>query len=95
MAVTTRHSNVAVCQDEARLLVSHQRERGRLITLKIVTALAAVEVWGRCKLSGVPVGMAVRTALKLDLEQRVFSFWDMTLRTLEFRVSTFKGISRC
>ncbi len=39
-----------------------------------------------------PVAMAVGTAFKLNFEQRVFALGDMTLSTLQPRMSTLQRI---
>lgn len=74
--MTTRES-------EARRLVFGQRERRRLVSLQIVTAVACIEVRRSGKLSGMPVSVTVGTALELHFEERVLPFREMALGTLQ------------
>ena len=68
VAVGAGHGHVPARQHEVRLLVLGQAECGRLVSLKIVAAIAGVEVRSRGKLPRMLVGVAVGAALELDLE---------------------------
>jgi len=92
MAVGTWNSHVPAGQDEMRLLVLGQAECRRFIALKIVTAVAGVEVRCSGKLPCVFVGVAVSTTFELDLELRVLSFRSVALRALQPRVATLQRI---
>jgi len=48
-----------------------------------VAALAGIQVRSRRKLSIVVILVAIGATLKLDLEECVFAFWDMTLGALD------------
>lgn len=79
-------------QLEMRLLVLGQAERGRLISLQIVAAIARVEVGRRRKLPRVLVGVAVHALLKLDLVQGVLPFRDVTLHAFQARMPALQRI---
>lgn len=83
---------VAAGQHKTRFLVLGKRERGRLVRFDVVAAIAGIEVRSGGKLSRVPIGMAIRTALELDLEQRVLALRDVALRTLQSRVSALQRV---
>lgn len=68
MALDTRSRHVTTRESEMRLLVFGQRERRRLVSLQIVTAVACIEVRRRGKLSGMPVPVTVGTTLELHFE---------------------------
>jgi hypothetical protein len=87
--------HVAPGQNELGLFVPSQRERGWFVSLQVVASLTTVEVGGGGKLSRMLVGVAVSTALELDLEQRVFTLGDVAARALHHGVTQFEGISRC
>lgn len=77
-----RGCDVPAGQHEVRLLVLDQGERGRLVSLKIMAAFAGVEVGCRGKLPRMTVDVTIGAALKLEPEQCVLSFRDMTLCTV-------------
>ena len=68
VAVNAGHREVCSGEKEMRLLVVGQGKSGRLVSFKIVTAIASVEVRRRDKLRRVPVVVAVRAVRELDLE---------------------------
>ena len=92
VTVGAGNRNVPAREHEVRLLVLGQAERGRLVSLEIVAAVAGVEVGRRDKLPGMPVGVTVDATLELDLEKRVFPFRDMTLRTFNRRMLPLQRI---
>ena len=57
-----------------------------------MAAIAGIEIWRRRKLPAMLIAVAIRSALELDFEESVFSFWDMTLGTLQACVSALQGI---
>src|SRR5512143_661813 len=76
--------------------MSRQRECRRLVALPVMTVFAFVEVGRGTKLRLVLIAMAIRTALKFDLELSLFSFWNVALRAFERRVLALQRIqSRC
>src|SRR5579859_5917242 len=77
-----------------RFLVPRQRKRGRLVSLQRVAPLARVQVRSPGELPIMFILVAIGAAPKLDLEERVFAFGDMTLRTLHCEVFPFERISR-
>lgn len=70
-------------QHEVCFFVLGQSEGRGLIRFQIVATIAGVEIGRRGKLIGVPIAVAIGAALELHLEQRIFPFRDMALRTLE------------
>jgi hypothetical protein len=72
-----------------------QCERRWFVSLQVVATLTTIEVWGRLKLSRMLVGVAVGTALELDLEQCVFALGDVAPRALDHGVAPFQGIGGC
>src|ERR1019366_3058751 len=80
------------CQHKVRLLVFRKAESRRLVTLKIVAAVASVEVRSRGKLRCMLVGVTVGAALELNLEQRVLPFREMALRALQSRMPALQRI---
>jgi hypothetical protein len=79
-------------QKELCILMPGESEGGRLVSLQIVAALAAIEVRCRGKLPGMLVAVAIGAALEFYLEQRVFALRDMALRTLQPGMLAFKRI---
>jgi len=59
-----------------------------------VAALAGIQVRSRRKLSIVVILVAIGATLKLDLEECVFAFWDMTLGALDGEMLSLEGIGR-
>jgi len=59
VTLTAGYSDVTAGEQEAGLLMTSQRERGRAISLKGMTLLALIEPGSGSELRGVPVGMAV------------------------------------
>ena len=94
VAIATRNCHVPAGQCEFCRFVPRQAKCRRLVCLQGVAALTTVKVWGRRKLSCMFVGVAVGTALKLDLEKRVFAFGDVASGTLHSGVSALQGIGR-
>jgi len=92
VAVSARSRQVAAGQGKMRFLVSRQSERGRLIGLESVAAVAGVEIRSSRKLPRMPVGMAVSAARELDFEQRVLPLRNMTLRALQPRMPALQRI---
>ena len=70
----TRDRNMPAGEREMRLLVLGQAERGWLVSLESVAAIASVEVRCRGKLPRMLVGVAIGAALELNLEQCIFPF---------------------
>lgn len=68
VAVAARHRNVAPTQNEVRLFVARERERGGFVRFHRVAALASVEIRSGGKLPGVTVAVAIRAALEFDFE---------------------------
>jgi len=92
VAVAAGHRDVSAGKNEMGFLMACERERGRFVPLKVVTAIAGVEVGRRGKLIGVPVGVAIGAALELDLEQRVLSLRNVALRALQPGVPAFQRV---
>ena len=88
----TRDRNMPAGEREMRLLVLGQAERGWLVSLESVAAIASVEVRCRGKLPRMLVGVAIGAALELNLEQCVFPFRDMTLSTFQARMPALQRI---
>jgi len=86
VAVGTRHGHVPTREHEVRFFVLGEGKGGGLVRFQIMAAVAGVEVRRRRELIRVPIIVAIGTALKLHLEQRVFSFWEMALRAFQSRV---------
>ena len=57
-----------------------------------MTPVARIEVRRGCELIRMPIAMAVGAAFKLDLEQGVLPFRDMTLRALQARVTALQRV---
>jgi len=76
-----------------RFFVPGQRKRRRLVSLQRVAALAGVEVRRPSELSIVLVLVAIGAVRKLDLEERVLAFGNMTLGTFDREVFPFERIS--
>lgn len=94
VALCTRHRSMSAGKHEPGLLVLRQREGRRLVTIQVVTPFASVEIGRARKLAGVPVGMAVRAASKLDCEQRFPALRDMALCTFQLGMPTLQRIRR-
>lgn len=77
-----------------RVLVPGQRKRRGLVSLQRVAALAVVEVWSRRELPLMLIFVAIGAALKLNLEERVFAFGNMTLGALDAEMLPFQRIGR-
>src|SRR5664279_1937693 len=77
-----------------RLLVPGQRKRRGLHSLQSVAAFAVIEVRSRHELPIVLIFVAIGALLKLNLEERVFAFGDMTLRTVDGEMFPFERIGR-
>ena len=75
-----------------RLLVFRKAESRRFVALKIVAAVAGIEVRSRRKLRGMLVGVTVGAALELNLEQRVLPFRNVALRALQSRMLALQRI---
>ena len=76
-----------------RLFVPGQRKRRRLVSLQRVAALAGVEVRRPSELPIVLVLVAIGAVRKLDLEERVLAFGNMTLGAFDREVFPFERIS--
>ena len=92
VAIGARNCDVPTCEHEVRLSVSSQAERGRLVALEIMAAIAGVKVGSGYELSRMPVGMTVGAAIKPDLEQSIFSPWDMALRAFQSCMTALQRI---
>ena len=92
MTVGTRNRDVPARQNKVRLLVFRKAESRRLVPLKIVAAVASVEVRSRRKLRRMLVGVTVGAALELNFEQSVLPFRDMALRALQSRMAALQRI---
>lgn len=92
VAVGTGHGDMPARQHETSLFVLGQSESGGPISLEIMTAVAAVEVRRCGELTGMLVGVTIRAALELNLEQGVLSFGDVTLHTFQTRMSALQRI---
>ena len=68
VAIGARHGKVATSEHEASLLMFGRTECRWLIALQVVAAIAGVEVWRRCELASMFVGVTVCAAFELDLE---------------------------
>lgn len=92
MTLGTRDRNMPAGEREMRLLVLSQAERGWLVSLESMAAIASVEVGRRGKLPRMLIGVAVGAALELNLEQRIFPLRDMTLSTFQARMPALQRI---
>jgi hypothetical protein len=95
VAIAAGNCHVPACQNEFRRFVLRQGKCRRFVSLQVVTALTTIEVRGNGKLSRMFVGMAIGTALKLDLEERVFAPGSVASRTLHLGVPALEWIGRC
>ena len=86
---------MAAGQKKLRLFVAGQRERGRLVSLQGVATFATIEIRCSGELAIMLVPVAVGAMLKLDLEESVFAFGDMTLRAFDIEVLALERIRRC
>ena len=86
VTIDAGNSDMAAGQDELCLLVPRQGECRWLVALKIVAAVASVEIWRRRKLASMLIAVAVRAFLEFDLEQRVFALGDVALRAFQLGV---------
>ena len=84
--------NMPAGEREMRLLVLGQAERGWLVSLESMAAIASVKVRCRGKLPRMLVGVAIGAALELNLEQGVLPLWDMTLSTFQACMPTLQRI---
>jgi len=92
VAVGARYGDMSAGQYKVRLLVLRKGEGRRLVSLQVVAAIARVEIGRRCKLSRMPVFMAVRAQIKLYPVQRVFALGHMALSALKSSVPALKRI---
>ena len=92
MAVSARDGSVSCAENEVGLLMTNQRKRRRLVPVKIVAALAGVEVRSGDKLPGVTVVVAIRAAFELDLEESFLALGNVALRAFHFGVSALQWI---
>ena len=83
---------MAAGQNELGLFVLCQRECRRFVPLQIVAAITTIEIRSGGKLSRMLVGVAVRTALELDLEQRIFPVGSVASRAEHCGMSALQGI---
>ena len=95
MALAAGHGYVPARQKEARLLMASQRESGWTISFKRMALIALVQIGRRGKLAGMTIAVTVRTELELDLVERGFSLWSVTLPALQTRVPALQGIRGC
>ena len=93
VTVGTRNGNVPPSQNEFRLFMFGQRERGRLISLEVMTAVAGIEVRSGGELPGVPVAMTIRALRKLDLKQCVFALGNVALCAHQAGVTSLQRVS--
>ena len=84
---------MAAGQNELGLFVLCQRECRRFVPLQIVAAITTVEIRSGGELSCMLVGVAVRTALELDLEQRIFPVGSVASRAEHCGMSALQGIA--
>ena len=94
MTISAGNGHVSAGEQEACFFVAGECEGRRLESLNGVAAFAAIQVWGRRELPGMLVLVAVVTTLKFNLEERVFSFGDMTLGAFDGAVFAFESIGR-
>lgn len=92
VTVGTWHRHVPARKHKMCLLVLGQAKRGGFVSLKIVAAVAGIEVRRGGKLFRVTVAVAIGATLELDLEQRVPAFGNVALRALHGRVFTLQRI---
>lgn len=92
VAFGARSCNVPSGQHEARLFVLSQRERGGLVSLKVMAAFAGVEVGCCGELACMLVRMTIGAAFELHLKQCVFTFRDVTSCAFETRMSALQRI---
>ena len=92
MTFGTRDRNMPAGERKMRLLVLGQAERGWLVSLESMAAIASVEVRCRGKLPRMLIGVAIGAALELNLEQCVFPLRDVTLSTFQARMPALQRI---
>ena len=92
MALGAGYGDVAASQHKAGLLVLGQAKRGRLVSFKIVTFVAGVEIRSAGKLIGVSIGMAIGAALKLDFIKGVLTLGSMALHAFQPRVAALQRV---
>ena len=92
VTIATSYRNVAAGENEVSILVPRQREGGWLVAVEIVATITRIEKWGTRELSAMPIGVAIRAALKFDFEKSVSSPWYVTLCALNFRVPTLQRV---
>src|SRR5579864_962122 len=92
MAVGAGHGDVPAGQRELRFLVLRMREGRRLVSIQSVALIAGVEVRCGDKLSGVLILVARSALVKLDFEQRVLAFGDVTLVAVHAGMSALQRI---
>jgi len=92
MAVGAGHGDVPAGQRELRFLVLGKREGRRLVSIQSVALVAGVEVRCGDKLSGVLIFVARSALVKLDFEERVLAFGDVTLVAVHAGVPAFERI---
>ena len=88
----TRDRNMPAGEREMRLLVLGQGERGWLVSLERMAAIASVEVRCRGKLPRMLIGMAIGAVREFNLEQCVFPLRDVTLSTFQASMSALQRI---
>src|SRR5579863_2900931 len=92
VAIGTRYRDVASGQYKLSFLVLGQCKCGGFVSLKIVTTVARVEIRSRRELCGMAVAVAIGTAFKFDLEQRVLPFRYVTLLALQAGMASLQRI---
>ena len=92
MAIGAGNRNVPTGERKMGFLMASQSECGRLVCFEVVASIASVEIRRCRKLAGVPVAVAIRATLELDLEEGVPAFRRMTLSALQACVRALQSI---
>jgi hypothetical protein len=92
VAIAARNCHVASAKPERSFVVPPQAECRGLEPLQIVAILAAIEMGCGGELAGMLIGVAIRAALKLHFEDRVFTSGKMTLRARHRGMLSLQGI---
>lgn len=92
VTIGARNRNVPARQHEVRLLVLGQAERGRLVSLEVMAAVARIKVGRRRKLPRMLVRVTIHAAVEFDLEQRLLPLRDVTLRAFQTRMPALQRI---